>query len=140
MGRSPFLSDLMVALKMALADTGYHLMLISPKTAADGVNGFVQAAWQHSLDGVLLMGVNEHLPAVEALIRSGRPCVGLDLPVVRQPRLVRHLGQHRRGCRRRRAPVGLGHTPHRHHHRPPRPTDRVGPADRLRQHDGRPRS
>jgi LacI family transcriptional regulator len=27
------------------------------------------------------MGVNEHLPAVEALIASGRPCVGLDLAV-----------------------------------------------------------
>jgi LacI family transcriptional regulator len=81
LGRSPFLADLLVGLKMALVDTGYHLMLLSPKTAADGVNGFVQAAMQHSLDGVVLMGVNEHLPAVEVLINSGRPCVGLDLEV-----------------------------------------------------------
>jgi LacI family transcriptional regulator len=80
-GRSPFLQDLLVGLKMALADTGYHLMLLSPQTADHGVNAFVQAAMQHGLDGVVLMGVNEHLPAVEALINSGRPCVGLDLQV-----------------------------------------------------------
>ena len=80
-GRQPFLQDLLVGLKMALADTGYHLMLLSPQTAANGVNAFVQAAMQHGLDGVVLMGVNEHLPAVEALISSGRPCVGLDLQV-----------------------------------------------------------
>lgn len=81
-GRQPFLADLLVGLKMALVDTGYHLMLLSPKTAENGVNAFVQAAMQHGLDGVVLMGVDEHLPAVDALIKSGRPCVGLDLPVV----------------------------------------------------------
>lgn len=80
-GRSPFLQDLLVGLKMALADTGYHLMLLSPRAADHGVNAFVQAAMQHGLDGVVLMGVDEHLPAVEALINSGRPCVGMDLPV-----------------------------------------------------------
>lgn len=80
-GRSPFLSDMLVGLKMALADTGYHLMLLSPQTADHGVNAFVQAAMQHGLDGVVLMGVDAHLPALEALINSGRPCVGLDLRV-----------------------------------------------------------
>jgi LacI family transcriptional regulator len=80
-GRSPFLSDLLVGLKMALADTGYHLMLLSPQTADHGVNAFVQAAMQHGLDGVVLMGVDAHLPALAALINSGRPCVGLDLRV-----------------------------------------------------------
>jgi LacI family transcriptional regulator len=81
-GRSPFLSDLLVGLKMALADTGYHLMLLSPQTADHGVNAFVQAAMQHGLDGVILMGVDAHLPALAALINSGRPCVGLDLRVL----------------------------------------------------------
>jgi LacI family transcriptional regulator len=81
-GRQPFLQDLLVGLKMALVDTGYHLMLLSPKTADGGVNAFVQAAMQHGLDGVVLMGVDENLPAVHALIGSGRPCIGLDLPVL----------------------------------------------------------
>jgi LacI family transcriptional regulator len=80
-GRSPFLSDMLVGLKMALADTGYHLMLLSPQAADHGVNAFVQAAMQHGLDGVVLMGVDADLPALAALINSGRPCVGLDLPV-----------------------------------------------------------
>ena len=80
-GRQPFLQDLLVGLKMALVDTGYHLMLLSPRTREAGVNAFIQAAVQHGLDGVVLMGVNENEPAVDTLIRSGRPCVGLDLPV-----------------------------------------------------------
>lgn len=80
-GRQPFLQDLLVGLKMALVDTGYHLMLLSPRTKENGVNAFVQAAMQHGLDGVVLMGVNEHEPAVDTLIKSGRPCVGLDLLV-----------------------------------------------------------
>ena len=81
-GRQPFLQDLLVGLKMALVDTGYHLMLLSPRTGDGDVNAFVQVAMQHGLDGVLLMGVNEHLPALDTLIRSGRPCVGLDLLVL----------------------------------------------------------
>ncbi len=80
-GRQPFLQDLLVGLKMALVDTGYHLMLLSPRTRENGVNAFVQAAMQHGLDGVVLMGVNENEVAVDTLISSGRPCVGLDLPV-----------------------------------------------------------
>ncbi|MEP7054523.1 MAG: LacI family DNA-binding transcriptional regulator [Actinomycetota bacterium] len=84
-GRVPFLQDLLIGLKMALADTGYHLMLLSPKTADRDLEAFVRATAQHTLDGVVLMGVDQHLPAVTALIDSGPPCVGLDLPV-RGPR------------------------------------------------------
>ncbi|PPK97310.1 LacI family transcriptional regulator [Kineococcus xinjiangensis] len=80
-GRQSFLQDLLVALKMALAETGYHLMLLSPSSTAASPSDFVSIAAQHSLEGVALMAVNAHLPAVDALIASRRPCVGLDLPV-----------------------------------------------------------
>lgn len=80
-GRQSFLNDLFVGLKMALADTGYHLLLLSPQSDEASVDAFVRIAAQHSLEGVALMAVDEHLPAVDALIASGRPCVGLDLPV-----------------------------------------------------------
>ncbi|GEK21036.1 LacI family DNA-binding transcriptional regulator [Cellulomonas xylanilytica] len=76
-----FLQDLLIGLKLALAETGYHLMLVSPEPADEDVHAFERTAAQHSLDGVVLMGVDEHLPAVDALIRSGLPVVGLDLPV-----------------------------------------------------------
>jgi len=80
-GRQPFLQDLVVAVKLALADTGYHLLLLSPPGTDASPDAFVRVADQHSLDGLLLMGVDEHLPAVDGLIASGRACVGLDLPV-----------------------------------------------------------
>jgi LacI family transcriptional regulator len=76
-----FLQDLLIGLKLALADTGYHLMLMSPKAAAEDLHAFEHVAAQHGLDGVVLMGVDEHLPAVHALITSGMPVIGLDLPV-----------------------------------------------------------
>jgi LacI family transcriptional regulator len=80
-GRQTFLNDLFVGLKMALADTGYNLLLLSPQSDEASVDAFVRIAGQHSLEGVALMAVDEHLPAVDALIASGRPCVGLDIPV-----------------------------------------------------------
>jgi LacI family transcriptional regulator len=79
-GRQPFLQDLLVGLKMALAEADYHLMLLSPQIDDHTPDKFIRAAVQHSLDGVALMAIEEH-DAVDALVASGRPCVGLDLPV-----------------------------------------------------------
>ncbi len=81
-GRQPFLQDLLVALKMALADTGYHLMLLSPRGGDGTTDGFLRIAAQHSLEGIVLMAVDAHQPAVDALIASARPVVGLDLPIL----------------------------------------------------------
>ncbi|MDQ1724956.1 MAG: LacI family transcriptional regulator [Frankiaceae bacterium] len=80
-GRHSFLQDLAVGLKIALAETGYHLMILSPGSTTGSEDAFVRIAAQHSLEGVALMAVEPHLPAVEALIASGRPCIGLDLPI-----------------------------------------------------------
>jgi len=79
--RHPFLQDLAVGMKTALAAAGYHLMVLSPGAqAADGDDqAFVRAAHQHSLDGVAVMGVDERHPAVRALVASGLPSVGLDI-------------------------------------------------------------
>lgn len=80
MGRHhPFLQDVLVGVKMALADAGYHLMLLAPGLGDARVEGYVQAAQQHNLDGVLLTGVDEHHSAVSTLVASGRACVGVDL-------------------------------------------------------------
>lgn len=78
-GRHPFLQDLLVGLKIAFADTGRHLLLLS--TAEPGVEGYVRIARAHSLDGLVLMGVDEGQPAVTALLASSVPCVAVDLPL-----------------------------------------------------------
>jgi len=81
--RHPFLADVLVGLKIALTGIGRHLVLLS--NPPDGVHGddqvHLRAVRQHSLQGVLLMGVDERAPAVAALVASGLPCVGVDLQV-----------------------------------------------------------
>lgn len=78
-GRHPFLQDLLVGLKIAFADTGRHLLLLS--TTNPGVDGYVRIARQHSLDGLVLMGVDQGQPAITALLASPVPCVAVDLPL-----------------------------------------------------------
>jgi LacI family transcriptional regulator len=79
LGRHPFLQDLLVGLKIAFADTGRHLLLLS--TTDPSVDGYVRIARQHSLDGLVLMGVDEGHPAITALLASPVACVGVDLPL-----------------------------------------------------------
>ncbi len=79
--RSPFLQDLLVALKRPLSDAGYHLMLLATAESEAAVDTYLRAARQHSLDGVILMGVDERHPAITALIEAAVPCVAVDLPL-----------------------------------------------------------
>jgi LacI family transcriptional regulator len=78
--RHPFLADVLIGLKIALADTGHHLLLVST-SGADDAQVYVRAARRHSLAGAVLMGVDDQAAPVTALIDSGLPCVGIDLPV-----------------------------------------------------------
>jgi len=81
--RHPFLADVLIGLKIALDATDHHLMLISGATEGTrGDQAYVRTAGQYGLEGVVLMGVDEQSPAVAALLASGRPCVGIDLPLV----------------------------------------------------------
>jgi LacI family transcriptional regulator len=81
--RHPFLGDVLIGLKIALAGTRYHLMLISAlPRGADDDQAYVRIARQYGLEGVILMSADEESSAVAALIASGRPCVGIDLQLV----------------------------------------------------------
>lgn len=81
--RQPFLLDLFIGIKQTLAESGHHLMLLSTADAAAAVDVYVRAARQHSLAGVVMMGVDESHPAVTALVESGTPGVAIDLPLRR---------------------------------------------------------
>jgi LacI family transcriptional regulator len=95
--RHPFLQDLLIGLKRALSDAGYHMMLLSTANADVGVDAYVHAARQHNLEGVLMMAVDPHHPAVTALIAAAVPCVGLDLPL-RGPRATHVTSDNRTGA------------------------------------------
>jgi len=77
--RHPFLQDLLVALKRPLSDAGYHLMLLATAETEGGVDAYLRATRQHSLDGVVLMGVDERHPAITAVVDAGVACVAVDL-------------------------------------------------------------
>jgi LacI family transcriptional regulator len=102
--RHPFLLDLFVGIKQTLAESGHHQMLLSTagtrwwplsarvchhlmllSTAGTGaaVDVYLRAARQHSLAGVVMMGVDESHPAITALVDSDTPGVAIDLPLRR---------------------------------------------------------
>jgi len=70
--RQPFLQDLLIALKRPLSDAGYHLMLMATARNDAGIDTYLRATRQHSLDGTILMGVDERHPAITALIDAYR--------------------------------------------------------------------
>ena len=82
--RHPFLLDLFVGIKQALTASGFHLMVLSTADDEADVGAYVRAARQHSLDGVIMMGVDEGHPAITALVDSGVAGVAIDLPLHRE--------------------------------------------------------
>jgi LacI family transcriptional regulator len=81
--RHPFLLDLFVGIKQAVNAAEMHLMVLSTHGAGTGVDAYVRAARQHSLDGIIMMGVDEAHPAVTAIADSDIACVAIDLPLQR---------------------------------------------------------
>jgi LacI family transcriptional regulator len=77
-----FLGELLVSLKEALDEAGYHVLLVSPSQPlpAEG-DDYLGVVRKYNLDGVVLMGVDEHAPAIEELVESTVACVALDLAV-----------------------------------------------------------
>jgi LacI family transcriptional regulator len=95
--RHPFLQDLLVALKRPLSDAGYHLMLLATSESETAVDFYLRAARQHSLDGMILMGVDERHPAITAVVEAAVPCVAVDLPL-RGPRTTYVSSDNRTGA------------------------------------------
>ncbi len=76
----PFLQDVLVGLKHAVSEHGQGLLLL-PIRGPDDPTGYLRLARQYNLDGVVLMGVDQHTPQVAALLAGPLPCVALDLAV-----------------------------------------------------------
>jgi LacI family transcriptional regulator len=82
--RHPFLQDLLVGFKEALSTRGYALLLLpipSQGGPDDDADAYLRLARAHSLEGVLIMGIDEHTPKVATLVGSEVPCVAIDLDV-----------------------------------------------------------
>lgn len=79
--RHPFLLSLLVGIKQALNDAGRHLILLNVDVDRQGPRAYLETAREYQLDGVIVMGLDGHLPAVHALFESGLPCVAVDAEI-----------------------------------------------------------
>ncbi|WBU37969.1 LacI family DNA-binding transcriptional regulator [Homoserinibacter sp. YIM 151385] len=77
--RQPFLLDVLVGIKVALDSAGAHLAILS--TGGDEQD-FVRAAREHTIGGVVVMGVDSAHPGVASLLSERLPSVAFDVPML----------------------------------------------------------
>ncbi len=78
----PFFHEVLVGVKHEIGARGYDLLLFASERPGNGYGGdhsYLRRARHHSVEGVVLMGVDAEDPEVRRLARSGLPCVGVDL-------------------------------------------------------------
>ncbi|MDR8413706.1 LacI family DNA-binding transcriptional regulator [Nonomuraea sp. 3-1Str] len=78
--RHPFFQDILIGLKTALSERGYHLLMLA--TSEDGTpDSYLRAVRRHNLDGVVFIDNGRADPSLQPLAGSEVPCVSLDRPV-----------------------------------------------------------
>jgi LacI family transcriptional regulator, galactose operon repressor len=83
----PFFQEVLSGLKRSMGRLGYDLLLFSTEQAGNAFGEatfargetYVSRARHHRVDGVVLMGANPHAAQVGEVVRSGLPCMAVDL-------------------------------------------------------------
>jgi len=77
----PFFHEVLVGLKHEIGAGGYDLLLFASEHPGNGYgdHSYLKRARHHSVEGVVLMGVDAEDDEVRRLTRSGLPCVGVDV-------------------------------------------------------------
>src|SRR4051794_23013399 len=77
----PFFHEVLVGLKHEIGAGGYDLLLFASERPGNGYgdHSYLKRARHHSVEGVVLMGVDAEDLEVRRLTRSGLPCVGVDV-------------------------------------------------------------
>lgn len=78
----PFFHGVLVGLKDALGSAGYDLLLFASETPGNGygAHSYLMRARHHNVDAAVLLGsMSDEDPEVRRLIRSGVPCIGVDM-------------------------------------------------------------
>ncbi|AWS45295.1 LacI family DNA-binding transcriptional regulator [Streptosporangium sp. 'caverna'] len=76
--RHPFFQEIIIGLKTALSERGYHLLMLA---TSDDEGSHFRAAKRHNLDGVVFIDNGTQDPALTQLAESDVPCVSLDRPI-----------------------------------------------------------
>jgi LacI family transcriptional regulator len=77
----PFFHEVLVGLKRAIGARGYDLLLFASERPGGGYgdHSFLMRCRHHSVGGAVLMGLDPVDGEVQRLVRSGLPCVGVDV-------------------------------------------------------------
>jgi LacI family transcriptional regulator len=77
----PFFHEVLVGLKHEIGAGGYDLLLFASERPGGGYgeHSYLKRARHHSVEGVVLMGVDAEDLELRRLARSGLPCVGVDV-------------------------------------------------------------
>ena len=77
----PFFHEVLVGLKHEIGAGGYDLLLFASERPGNGYgdHSYLKRARHHSVEGVVLMGVDGEDLEVRRLTRSGLACVGVDV-------------------------------------------------------------
>src|SRR6185436_648858 len=80
----PFFHEVLVGLKHEIGASGYDLLLFASERPGNGYgdHSYLKRARHHSVEGVVLMGVDAEDLEIRRLTRSGLPCVGVDCAVM----------------------------------------------------------
>jgi LacI family transcriptional regulator len=80
----PFFQEVLVGLKHGIGALGYDLLLFAteqPGSNRGKPHSYLRRVRHHSVDGVVLMGVEPDDPEVQKLLASPTPIIGVDLEV-----------------------------------------------------------
>jgi LacI family transcriptional regulator len=120
----PFFHEVLVGVKKTIGAAGYDLLLFASERPGNGfsAHSYLMRCRHHSVEGVVLMGLDPENAEVRRLVRSELPCVGVDVGLaaatargissdneIGARTAVRHL--HELGHRRVATITGLMETP-----------------------------
>ena len=78
----PFVQDVLVGIGAATAAVGYDVLLLTGARECEPLPAsFLQRARAHHVDGLVLLGVDRHDPALVELLHSTLPAVAIDIDV-----------------------------------------------------------
>ncbi len=77
----PFFHEVLGGLKQRAGAQGYDLLLFASERPGNGYgpHSYLKRARHHSVDGVVLIGLDPEDPEVRRLTRAEVPCVGIDM-------------------------------------------------------------
>lgn len=105
----PFFQEVMVGFKRAVGTAGFDLLFFTNQKPGIEKFSYAQRCHHHRVDGVVLMGVARHDPALIELAASNIPCMAIDVDVVGK-RAGYVISDNRGGARQAMTHlVGLGH-------------------------------